>query len=315
SVDFATEFGPARGPGEPVEQWHYDLAAALQKTLEESVLEIALRFHERTGLDDLCMAGGVALNCVMNGRLRDEGPFKRIFVQPAAGDAGTALGAAYLIDSDLRHEASPFTMDHAYLGPSYAESEVRRVLEGARLAYERPEDIGDAVAELLAQDRIVGWFQGRMEFGPRALGARSILAAPSDPDMKDRLNAIKQREEFRPVAPAVMEEHLSAYFETDVPDPFMLFVANVRPEKAHEIPAVRHIDGTARAQSVNAASAPLFHHVIDCFRRRSGVPVVINTSFNTRGEPIVCTPEDALACYFTTALDALAIGPYLLRKR
>jgi carbamoyltransferase len=313
--DFSAEFGPARGPEEPVEQWHFDLARALQHTLEESVLDIVRKFQDQTGLEALCLAGGVALNCVMNGRLRDEGPFERIFVQPAAGDAGTALGAAYVVDARERGEAPCHAMTDAYMGPGYAEAEIRAVLNGAHLAYERPSDIADATAALLAQDRIVGWFQGRMEFGPRALGARSILAAPSDPNMKDRLNAIKQREEFRPVAPAVMEEHLGDYFETSRPDPFMLFVARVRPEKEEEIPAVRHVDGTARAQSVSREASPLFHHLIDCYRARTGTPVVINTSLNTRGEPIVCTPEDALACYFTTALDALAIGPYLLRKR
>ncbi|HEX5369238.1 MAG TPA: carbamoyltransferase C-terminal domain-containing protein [Dehalococcoidia bacterium] len=315
AIDLENEFGPACGPVQPVKQWHYDLAAALQHALEESVLEIASRFHSETGIDELCLAGGVALNCVMNGRLRDEGPFRSIFVQPAAGDAGTALGAAYLLDAEVRNQPSSYAMTHAYLGPYYAESEIRSVLDGARLEYTRPDDIADAVAELLTQDRIVGWFQGRMEFGPRALGARSILAAPVDPDMKDRLNAIKHREEFRPVAPAVMEERLSDYFEANTPDPFMLFVANVRADKADQIPAVRHIDGTARVQSVSQGSAPMFHRVIERFEKRSGVPVVINTSFNTRGEPIVCTPEDALACYFTTALDALAMGPYLLRKR
>jgi carbamoyltransferase len=313
--DLTSQFGPARGPAEPVQQWHFDLAHALQRTLEVSVLDIVCKFHAQTGVDSLCLAGGVALNCVMNGRLRDEGPFRRIFVQPAAGDAGTALGAAYVADARERQEASPYAMTHAYLGPGYAEAEIRAVLDGAHLTYDRPADIAEATADLLAQDRIVGWYQGRMEFGPRALGARSILAAPSDPNMKDRLNAIKQREEFRPVAPAVMEEHLEEYFETSQPDPFMLFVARVRPGRKGDIPAVRHVDGTARVQSVSRESAPLFHHLIDCFRRRSGVPVVINTSLNTRGEPIVCTPEDALACYFTTALDALAIGPYLLRKR
>src|SRR5690606_33422082 len=237
SMDLASEFGPARGPGQPLEPWHFDLAAALQHTLETTVMEMASRFHDQTRADDLCLAGGVALNCVMNSRLREEGPFRRIFVQPAAGDAGTALGAAYLAGG-LNGDTRAYTMTDAYLGPAYSEQEIRAALDNARLAYERPPDIADAVAELLARDQIVGWFQGRMEFGPRALGARSIIAAPSDPDMKDRLNAIKQREEFRPVAPAVLEERMSDYFETDVPDPFMLFVAGVRPAMAHRVPAI-----------------------------------------------------------------------------
>jgi len=315
AYDLASEFGPARRPGEPLEPRHFDLAAALQTTVEESVLEMVVRLQRRTGLTDLCLAGGVALNCVMNGRLRDEGPFQRLFVQPAAGDAGTALGAAYLVDARERGVSHEYEMTDAYLGPSYEDEAIRRVLDNAHLNYEMPGDIADATAELLAQDLIAGWYQGRMEFGPRALGARSIVASPADPDMKDRLNAIKQREEFRPVAPAVLEERASEYFEAAQPDPFMLFVRNVRPEKASAIPSARHIDGTARVQTVSKEHAPAFHALIEAFARRTGVPVIVNTSFNTRGEPIVCTPEDALACYFTTTLDALAIGPYLLRKR
>ena len=313
--DLEERFGPARKPWEPLEERHFAVAFALQTTLEETVLELARGLHERTGDTRLCMAGGVALNCVMNARLRDEGPFDQIFVQPAAGDAGTALGAAYVVDARERGIATPFTMKHAYLGPEYDEEEIEGVLSRARLAFERPADIAEATADLLARDRIVGWFQGRMEFGPRALGSRSIVASPADSDMKDRLNAIKQREEFRPVAPAVLEERAAEYFSPARPDPFMLFVENVRPEKAHLIPAVRHIDGTARIQTVSVTESPLFHRLICAFEARSRVPVVVNTSFNTRGEPIVCTPDDALASYFTTSLDALAIGPFLLRKR
>ena len=314
NLDLENEFGPPRRYGGPIEQRHFDLASALQTTLEETVLDMSRRLHDLTGLDRICLAGGVALNCVMNARLRDEGPFSELFVQPAAGDAGTALGAAYVAQAREYGAPPPYTMKHASLGPAYDEQQIERVLRDARLSYERPADLPDAVAHLLAQDRIVGWFQGRMEFGPRALGARSILASPVDPGMKERLNAIKQREEFRPVAPAVTEEHATEYFESERLDPFMLFVANVRPEMAPRIPSVRHIDGTARVQTVSAAEAPLYHRLIERCGELSGVPVVINTSFNTRGEPIVCTPEDALACYFTTALDALAIGPFLLQK-
>ncbi len=312
--DLESAFGPRRRRGEPLEQRHADVAAALQRTLEEAMLGLARWLHARTGLTDLCLAGGVALNCVANARLRDETPFRRLFVQPAAGDAGTALGAAYVIDARERGQACPFTMRHAYLGPEYGEAEIRAALERARLRYERPADIVAATAELLARDKIVAWFQGRMEFGPRALGARSILAAPTDPRMKDRLNAIKGREEFRPVAPAVLEEEAGAWFEPAGPSPFMLFVCRVRPEKVDLIPAVRHIDGTARVQTVNREDAPLFHRLIRAVAARTGVPVVVNTSFNTRSEPIVCTPEDALACYLTSPLDALAIGPFLLVK-
>ena len=313
-ADLEAEFGPRRRRGEPLEQRHLDVAAALQRVLEDSVLDLARWLHARTDLPDLCLAGGVALNCVMNARLRDESPFRRIFVQPAAGDAGTALGAAYVIDARERRASRPFTMNHAYLGPGYTDDEIRAALDRAKLPYTRPDDIAVAAAELLAADKIIGWFQGRMEFGPRALGARSILASPADPNMKDRLNDIKGREEFRPVAPAVLEEHTGDFFEPAGPSPFMLFVTRVRKETEHLIPAVRHTDGTARIQTVSERDAPLYHRLIHAFMARTGIPVVVNTSFNTRGNPIVCTPEDALECFYTSPLDALAIGPYLLTK-
>jgi len=307
-------FGPPRRRGEPLEQRHFDLAHALQETLERGVLSLARWVHRETGSRRLCMAGGVALNCVMNARVRDEGPFEEIFVQPAAGDAGTSLGAAYAVYAQEQGWEPGEAMSHAYLGPEYTDEEILRELRRAKVAYERPDDIAEAVAALLAEDQIAGWFQGRMEFGPRALGARSIVASPRDPLMKDRLNAIKDREEFRPVAPAVLAEQLADYFDPPAADPFMLFVSNVRPERAGEIPAVCHFDGTARLQSVSREAAPAFHALISAFERRTGTPVIVNTSFNTLGRPIVCTPGDALECFFTTPLDALAIGPYLLRK-
>lgn len=312
--DLTATFGPRRRAGEPLEQRHFDIAAGLQTVIEEAVLNLSRWLHGQTGMADLCLAGGVALNCVLNARLRDDGPFRRLFVQPAAGDAGTALGAAYVVNARERGEASSYTMTSACLGPGYSDEAVQRSLERAKLPYTRPPDIADAVAALLAADKIAGWFQGRMEFGPRALGARSIVASPAGANMKDRLNAIKDREEFRPVAPAVLEEYADEYFEPGGRSPFMLFVSDVRPERAAEIPAVRHQDGTARIQTVAATDAPLFYRLIDAFRRRTGTPIVVNTSFNTMGQPIVCTPDDALACYFTSPLDALAIGPFLLQK-
>ncbi len=312
-ADLDAEFGPRRRGG-PLESHHVDVATALQKVLEESLLNLTRWLHGRTGLPNLCLAGGVALNCVANARVRDAGPFTRIFIQPAAGDAGTALGAAYVVDARERGQARPFTMTNAYLGPGFDESQIQRALERAKMPYTRPRDIAEAAAELLARDQIIGWFQGRMEFGPRALGARSILASPVDPNMKDRLNAIKDREEFRPVAPAVLEEYTGDYFTPDGPSPFMLFVCDVRAEKAAAIAAVRHVDGTARIQTVSEHEAPLYHRVIRRFMERTGIPVVVNTSFNTMGEPIVCTPEDAIKCYASSPLDALAMGPFLLQK-
>jgi carbamoyltransferase len=307
-------FGPRRAPGGPIDQRHYDIARSLQACLEETVLELAYWLHEATGERRLCMAGGVALNCVLNARLRDDGPFDEIWVQPAAGDAGTALGAALWLDarSDLGHRAAP--MEDAFLGPAYGDDEIEALLRSSKLAYRRPDDIAVEAARLLGENRIIGWFQGAMEFGPRALGARSILASPRDPLMQERLNAIKDREDFRPVAPVVLEERASEWFAPAHASPFMLFTHRVLPERASQIPAVRHVDGTARVQTVSAARQPLFSQLLAECDRRTGVPVLINTSFNTRGEPIVCTPRQALCAYFGSPLDALAIGPFLLEK-
>jgi len=261
------------------------------------------------------MAGGVALNCVMNARIRDDGPFKRVWVQPAAGDAGTALGAALWVDAQERpNQQRHWHMNHAYLGPEYNEEEIETLLAQAKLKYHRCANIAEEAAQLLAEDKVLGWFQGRMEFGPRALGARSVLASPINADMQARLNMIKDREDFRPVAPAVLEEEAGRWFRGADAAPFMLFVFDVAPDKADAIPAVRHVDGTARVQTVNRAQNPLYYDLLKAFMQRTGVPVLVNTSFNTRGEPIVCTPRDAIECFFTSPLDALAIGPFLLVK-
>jgi carbamoyltransferase len=308
-------FGPARRRGGPIEPRHLDIAHSLQVVLEETVLELARWLHGASGTDVLCLAGGVALNCVMNARLRDRGPFREIWVQPAAGDSGTALGAALWVDA--RHRAAddrPYQMDHAFLGPDYGDDEIEGFLRWSKLPYRRMADVAEEVAGLLAQDKIIGWFQGRMEFGPRALGARSILASPIDPRMQARLNEIKDREDFRPVAPVVLEEAAADWFVDAGVSPFMLFVSDVRPEQADRIPAVRHVDGTARIQTVRRAQHPLYYDLLRAFRARTGVPVLVNTSFNTRGEPIVCTPRDAIECFWTSPLDALAIGPFLLEK-
>jgi carbamoyltransferase len=308
-------FGPARRRGGPIESRHLDVAHSLQVVLEETVLELARWLHGATGADDLCLAGGVALNCVMNARLRDRGPFRDIWVQPAAGDSGTALGAALWVDARQRGpDDRPGRMDHAFLGPGYGDDEIEGFLRWSKLPYRRLADVAGEVADLLARDQILGWFQGRMEFGPRALGARSILASPIHPRMQARLNEIKDREDFRPVAPVVLEEEAADWFVAAGTSPFMLFVYDVRPEQADRIPAVRHVDGTARIQTINRAQHPLYYDLLRAFRARTGVPVLVNTSFNTRGEPIVCTPRDAIECFWTSPLDALAIGPFLLEK-
>jgi carbamoyltransferase len=308
-------FGPPRPRGGPLDQRHFDIASTLQVVLEEIVLELARWLHQASGCKDLCMAGGVALNCVTNARIRDRGHFRRVWVQPAAGDAGTALGAALWIDAkerggDERH----YHMDHAFLGPCYGDDEIEGFLRWSKLPYRKIDDVAGEVADLPVRDQVIGWFQGRMEFGPRALGGRSILASPIHAEMQARLNDIKDREDFRPVAPVVLEEHAGEWFAGADVSPFMLFVHDVLPEKADRIPAVRHVDGTARIQTIRRDQNERYYDLLRAFYSRTGVPVLVNTSFNTRGEPIVCTPRDAVESFWTSPLDALAIGSFLVQK-
>ncbi|MFL6565320.1 MAG: carbamoyltransferase, partial [Burkholderiales bacterium] len=313
-ADLEALFGPRRERGGPMEKKHFDIARSLQAVLEESALELAAWLARRTGSRNLCMAGGVALNCVMNARIRDAGVFDRVWVQPAAGDAGTALGAALWTDWRARGGARNWTMDHAYYGPEYPAAEIRAFLDRGKLKYRTSENVAAEAADLLAQDKILGWFQGRMEFGPRALGARSILASPLSPDMQARLNEIKDREDFRPVAPVVLEEEAPQWFVGAGTSPFMLFVHDVAPDKAARIPAVRHVDGTARIQTINREQNALYYDLLRAFQSRTGVPVLVNTSFNTRSEPMVCSPRDAVECFWTSPIDALVIGPFILEK-
>ncbi|MBV8260047.1 MAG: carbamoyltransferase, partial [Paraburkholderia sp.] len=316
-------FGARRERGGALAPRHFDIAASLQRVLEETVLEMARWLHARTGLSKLCMAGGVALNCVMNSYVRDNGPFEDIWVQPAAGDAGTALGAALWTDYRLRSDAAQaagervarrWQMDHAYLGPAFDDETIEQFLRWSKTPYRRLDNIAEEAAQLLADGQVIGWYQGRTEFGPRALGARSILASPIDPGMQAKLNEIKDREDFRPVAPVVLEERAADWFVGAKRAPFMLFIFDVRPDKADRIPAVRHVDGTARIQTVNRDQHPLYYDLVAAFERRTGVPVLVNTSFNTRGEPMVHSPRDALESFWTSPLDALVIGPFLVRK-
>lgn len=309
-------FGPRRLRGGPMEQRHYDIAYSLQQVLEERALQLAEWLHAETGEDNLAMAGGVALNCVMNARLRDRGPFKQIWVQPAAGDAGTALGAALWIDAqELKHEERVYCMDHAFLGPEYSDDEIEQFLKWTKIPYTRVENVAEVAADLLARDRIIGWYQGRLEFGPRALGARSILASPISASMQQRLNDIKDREDFRPVAPVVLEEEASKWFVNGGESPYMLFVFDVVPDKADKIPAVRHVDGTARIQTINRQQNARYYDLLQAFFKRTGVPVLVNTSFNTRGEPIVNNPRDAVESFLTSPLDALVIGSFIVEKK
>jgi carbamoyltransferase len=308
-------FGPRRQKGAPFEQRHYDIAHSLQVVLEETALHLVQWLHEASRAENLCLAGGVALNCVMNARLRDRGPFKRLWVQPAAGDAGTALGAALWIDlQERRSQDRVYLMDHAFLGPAYADSEIEELLQWSKLPYRRLDNIANETADLLVQDKVVGWFQGRMEFGPRALGARSILASPLSASMQARLNEIKDREDFRPVAPVVLEEEAHRWFTGADVSPFMLFVFEVPSDRAARIPAVCHVDGSARIQTINRDQNAVYYDLLKAFQARTGVPVLINTSFNTRGEPIVCSPRDAVESFWASPLDALVIGSFLLEK-
>jgi carbamoyltransferase len=321
-ADWAELFGPARTRGAEFTAHHMNIARSLQLVLEETVLQMTDWLQRETGEKNLAMAGGVALNCVMNAKIRDAGKFSQVWVQPAAGDSGTSLGAALWIDAQQRaHDSSAasimeprWQMDHAYLGPAFGDEEIEQFLKYSRQRYRRVDNVAEAAADLLAQDKVIGWFQGRMEFGPRALGARSILASPVHADMQNHLNQIKDREDFRPVAPVVMEERAAEWFVDGGVAPFMLFVYDVQPDKADRIPAVRHVDGTARVQTVNRNQHPLYYDLLGAFERRTGVPVLINTSFNTRSEPVVCTPRHAVESYCSTPLDALVIGSFILEK-
>jgi len=301
---------PPRRPGEEWGAVHADLAAAVQIRLEEVVLDLARWLHRATGEPAITLAGGVALNCVANGRLAAEGPYERVWVQPAAGDAGTALGSALAVATRRGEACAPFTT--AALGRGWDEAEIEAVLKAAELPYERPPDLADAVGAALAGGAVVGWFQGRSEYGPRALGHRSLLCDPRRAENLGRMNAIKGREEFRPVAPMVLADRAAEIFDGVQPSPYMLFVHRVRPEWVDRIPAVVHVDGTARIQTVDDRDEPLVAAMLRAFERRTGVPVVVNTSFNTAGRPMVDTPRHALECFGSGPIDLLALGPLVV---
>jgi carbamoyltransferase len=284
----------------------------MQARLEEVLLDLARWLHERTGERALTMAGGVALNCVANARLYADGPFERVWVQPASGDAGTALGAALAVAAGADDPIEPMTT--AALGRGFSDAEVLRSLERARVPFERPADLPAAVADALASDGLVAWFQGRSEFGPRALGHRSLLANPSRAANLERLNDVKGREQFRPVAPMVPLDRAAEIFDGQVPSPYMLFTHDVRPAWRDRIPAVVHVDGSARPQTVDAADEPLVARLLAAFEARTGLPVLVNTSLNTAGRPMVDDPRDALECFGSAPIDVLAIGPYLVRR-
>lgn len=300
-------------PGPEIDQRCADLAHSIQTRLEEVLLEAADWLHATTGESRLAMAGGVALNCVANSRLHEEGPFDEIWVQPAAGDAGTALGAALMASRRLGDEIQP--MKTAALGRAWSDGEIEQALDDAAVPYERPRDIAATVGHLVGDNAVVGWFQGAAEFGPRALGHRSLLAHPGYSDNTERLNRIKGRERFRPIAPLVTVEHAAEAFEGGpIPSPFMLFTHRVKEPWRERIPAVVHVDGTARIQTVDAGEEPLLHRCLVSFAARTSLPVMVNTSLNTAGRPIVDTPREAIECLSASRMDALAIGPFLVRR-
>jgi carbamoyltransferase len=334
--------GPRRKPETPLTQREMDLARSIQEVVEEVMLRQARFLHKETGLDNLCLAGGVALNCVGNGRVLREGPFKNLFIQPAAGDAGGALGAALCVwygflgkprTADGKHDFQQASL----LGPDYDRDETREMLDSMGAKYHELEDhaLFPRVAELISEEKIIGWVKGRMEFGPRALGARSILGDPRSPRMQSKMNLkIKYRESFRPFAPAVMREHVSEYFELNSDSPYMLLVAPVKKERRitmnseqeklfgiaklniprSDIPAVTHVDYSARVQTVEEQNSPHFYKLLEAFYKKTGCPVLVNTSFNVRGEPIVNTPKEAYACFMRTEMDVLVTGNYIMYK-
>ncbi|MBX7246413.1 MAG: carbamoyltransferase [Candidatus Sumerlaeaceae bacterium] len=311
--------GPPRKGETWLTQREFDIAASIQKVTDEIMVAMATHVRKQTGMKHLCMAGGVALNCVANARVLKQAGFEEIWIQPAAGDAGGALGAAFYAYNTILGNPREFEMKHAYWGPEFTDAESRSYLDsiGAKYRELKPDELTREVASAIAADNVVGWCQGRMEFGPRALGSRSILADARDPDMKDKLNQkIKFREGFRPFAPSVLLERTPEFFDLETPhqSPFMLLVADVRPDK-RVIPSVTHVDGSARLQTVAKATNPAYHALIEEFGRQTGVPVIINTSFNVRGEPIVCTPADAYRCFMRTNMDFLVVGNLLMDKK
>ncbi len=308
--------GEPRQPRTEITQHHKDVAASLQAALEEAEFALLRKLHETTGHRALCMAGGVALNSAFNGKILTDTPFTDLSIHPAAGDAGTSVGVCYYIYHQTLGNPRTYMMNHAYTGPHFDAATIANALRARDLQYEELDDAAlyERAAAIVANGDVLGWFQGRMEWGPRALGHRSIIADPRRTDMKDTLNArIKHREPFRPFAPSVLAEHTADYFDQSYPVPFMLQVYGVREDKQAEVPAITHVDGTGRLQTVDADHSPRYYGLIDAFRAQTGVPLVLNTSFN-ENEPIVCTPEEAIDCYLRTKMDAVVLENFLITK-
>ncbi len=314
SEKFVSTFGKP-GDGKTFEQHHLNVAAAGQKVLEDKILELCHILHNKTQSDYLVIAGGVALNSVANGRVVRESPFKDIYVMPAAGDNGTGIGASYYVYNNILGNKRNFVHLNPYIGTQYSNEEIEPLLKECKLQAEYHEDICGVTAKYLSDGSIIGWFQGQMEIGPRSLGNRSILADPTKPEMKDKINAeVKHREAYRPFAPSCTVEAKDEFFAIDVEAPFMLKVCDVKPEAIDKLPAITHVDGSARLQTVRKETNPRYHELLSKFGELSGAPVLLNTSFNIMGEPIVESPIQAIRCFFSTGLDILVIGNYLIKK-
>lgn len=315
SPRFNNLFGPKRAADSEITQEHKDIAASLQAVLEDVVFHMMRALQRATGCSRLCLAGGVAQNSVLCGKITQETPFRDVFIQPASGDNGCSLGTAAWVGNQILGQPRGKPFSSCYLGPEFSEQEILLLLEVAKLRYSRPPDIAVAAARVIAEGKILGWFQGRMEWGARALGNRSILADVTNPEMTNIVNRyVKHREDFRPFAPACIEERAMEYFDCDGPSPYMLKVVKARDPAKRMMPAIVHVDGTVRLQTVTAGQNALFYRLLKEMERLKGVPCVLNTSFNIKGEPIVCTPMDAVKCWSSTGIDALALGPYLLEK-
>ncbi|WP_298555591.1 carbamoyltransferase C-terminal domain-containing protein [uncultured Algibacter sp.] len=316
SEKFYKIFGEPRKHGEDFKERHMNVAAAFQRVLENKVLEICDILYKKTKAQYLVISGGVSLNSVMNGRIVRESPFDDVYVMPAAGDNGTAIGAAYYLYNGVFNKKRNFVHNNPYVGTSYSNEDIEKDLKGAKLKYDYFEDVCDEAASLLEKGNIIGWFQGAMEIGPRALGNRSILANPAFPQMKDKINSeVKFREAYRPFAPSAIVEAKDDFFDLEVEAPFMLKVCNVLHDKQSVIPAVTHVDGSARLQTVNKETNERYYNLIKSLGDKTGVPVVLNTSFNIQGEPVVESPKDAIRCFFSTGLDYLVMGDFILSKQ
>lgn len=313
-LDLTEGLGQAREGWEKITARHYDIAASLQLVLEESVLKLIKYLRDESHSDNLCLAGGVFLNCTLNSAIRDSGIFENVWVQPAAGDAGSALGAALWLDTTVSNNPKRWCMENAYWGSEFSDTEIEVSLKKAKVKYRELKKVATETAAMIAEGKVLAWFQGRMEFGPRALGNRSILADPRDSKMRGRLNEIKGREEFRPVAPVVLEEAVGKWFGEPQSSPFMLFTYHARADKVRLISSAIHTDGTARIQTINPAQNQLYYELVREFGMLTGVPMLINTSFNVGGEPIVENPEQALRSFFASGIDTLVIGSFILEK-